>query len=94
VAVEIAQTPAEQKEAAIGEEIRVHDPREGGLGKAEILANRRQRDVHDRHVEHDHQAAEAEHVEGKPAGAIVGDRHRCLSFPVVRGRFRMLRPGR
>jgi hypothetical protein len=37
VAVEVAEPTAEQEKAAEGEEIRVHDPRERGLGKAEIL---------------------------------------------------------
>ena len=39
-----------------------------GLGKAEVGANRRQRDVDDRDVEHGHQDAEADDAEGQPAG--------------------------
>src|ERR1041385_1751822 len=34
-----------------------------------------QGDVHDRRVEHDHEACGAERVEGEPAGAIVCDGH-------------------
>ena len=66
---EIAEAATEQKEAAEGDQVRVHDPREGLLGEAEVLANRRQRDADDRHVEDDHQVAEAENQEGEPAGA-------------------------
>ena len=55
VAVEVAEPPAEQQEAAEGEQIGVHDPGERGLREAEVLPDRRQRDVHDRRVEDDHQ---------------------------------------
>jgi hypothetical protein len=41
-----------------------HDPGERGLGEAEVLADRGQRHVDDRGVEHDHQRAEAEDDEG------------------------------
>ena len=57
VAEEVAEPAAEQEEAAEGEQVGVHDPRERGLGEAEVLADRRQGDVHDRRVEDDHQVA-------------------------------------
>ena len=69
MAEQVAEATAEQEEAAVGEQVAVDDPRERRLGEAEILTDRRQRDVHDRHVEDDHQAAEAEDVQREPAGA-------------------------
>ena len=79
VAEQVAEPAAEQQEAAEGEQVRVHDPRERGLGEAEIVPDRRQRDVHDRRVEDDHQAAQAEDVEREPAGAAVQG-HRSVAF--------------
>ena len=60
MAVEVAEPAAEQQEAAEGQQVGVDDPRERGLREAEVVPDRRQRDVHDRRVEHDHQVAEAE----------------------------------
>ena len=57
VPVEVAEPPAEQQEAAERQQVRVHDPRQRRLREAEIVPDRRQRDVHDRRVEHDHQRA-------------------------------------
>ena len=75
VAEQVTQAAAEEQEAPEREQVGVHDPRERGLGEAEIGADRRQRHVHDRRVEHDHQGAEAEHVESDPAFLCV-DGHR------------------
>ena len=80
VAEEVAEPPPEEQEAAVREQVRVDDPRQRALGEAEILPDRRQRHVHDRHVENDHQAAQAEDVQGEPAGAVIGDGHRWLPF--------------
>ena len=71
VAEQVAEPAAQQQEAAEGQQVGVHDPRERFLGEAEIGANRGQRDVHDRRVEHDHQVAQAEDVEREPACAAV-----------------------
>jgi hypothetical protein len=68
-AEEITQPPAEEQETAEGEQIGVHDPRERFLGEAEILADRGERDVHDCPVEDDHQIAQAQDEQGKPAAA-------------------------
>jgi hypothetical protein len=54
---EVAQPPAQEKEAAEGQQVRVHDPRERRLGEPEVVPDRGQGDVHDRPVEHDHQVA-------------------------------------
>ena len=48
VAEEVAQPAAEEQEAAEGEQVRVHDPRERRLGEPEVLLDRRQRDADDR----------------------------------------------
>ena len=69
VTEQVAEPPAEQQAAAVSQQVRVHDPRERGLGEAEVVLDRRQRDVHDRHVQHDHQRRETQHVEGDPATA-------------------------
>jgi hypothetical protein len=79
VAVEVAETPAEEQEPAVREDVRVHDPRERCLGEAEIGADRRQRHVHDRRVEHDHQVPQAEDVERQPACSSV-EFHRGLNL--------------
>jgi hypothetical protein len=73
VPVEVAEAAAEKEEPAEEEHVRVHDPGEGCLGESEVLADRRERDVHDRRVEHDHEAAEREHGEGEPAAAVICD---------------------
>ena len=67
LAEEVAQPPAEEEEAPEGEQVGVHDPRERGLGEAEVLLDRGQGDVHDRAVQHDHQVAEAKHPQCEPA---------------------------
>jgi len=67
MAEEIAEPSAEQQKAAEGEEVGVHDPGKRGLGEAEILPDRRKRDVHDRRVEYDHQSAQAEDDQREPA---------------------------
>ncbi len=71
VPVEVAEPPAEEQEAPEREQVGVDDPRERALGESEVLADRRQRDVHDRRVEDDHQVSRAEDEEGKPARAAV-----------------------
>jgi hypothetical protein len=64
---QVAEPPTEEQEPAEGEQVGVHDPGERLLREAEVLADRRQRNADDRHVEHDHQVAEAEHDEREPA---------------------------
>jgi len=64
---QVAEPAAQQQEPAEGEQVGVDHPGQARLGEAEVLTDRRQRDVHDRRVEHDHQVAQAEHAEGEPA---------------------------
>ena len=66
-AEDVADPPAEQQEAAERQRVAGDDPLEAVLGEVEILLDRRQRDVHDRDVEHHHQIRDAEHREGLPA---------------------------
>ena len=63
----VAGAPAEQQEAAERQRVAGDDPLEAVLGEVEVLLDRRQRDVHDRDVEHHHQVRDAEHREGLPA---------------------------
>ena len=65
---EVAEPAAEQQEAAEREQVGVDDPGERGLGEPEVLSDRRQRDAHDRHVEDDHQVAQAEDVRARASG--------------------------
>ena len=69
VAEQVAEPAREQQEAAEGEQVGVDHPGQRGLREAEVGADRGQRDVHDALVEHDHQVAEAEHVEREPAAS-------------------------
>ena len=71
MAEEIAQPSAQQQKAAEGQQIGVHDPDQRGLGEAEIGPDRRQGDVHDRGIQHDHEVAEAKDDEGQPARPAV-----------------------
>ncbi len=71
VAEEVAEPPAQQEEATERDQVGVHDPRQRLLGEAEVLPDRRQSHPHDRHVEDDHQVAQAEHEQCQPAFAVV-----------------------
>ena len=79
VPVEIAEPPAEQEEAAEGEQVGVDDPSERGLGESEVGPDRWQRDVHDRRVEDDHQRASTQHEEREPSSAGVHEHRLILS---------------
>ena len=68
---QVTEPAAQQQEAAEGQQVRVDDPGERRLGEAEVGSDGRERDVHDRRVEHDHQVAEAQHDQRRPTGAAV-----------------------
>ena len=61
----------QQEQAAEGDQVGVDDPGEVALAEAEVVLDGGQRDVHDRGVEHDHQHADAQHVERDPARAVL-----------------------
>ena len=67
VAVQVAEAPAEQQEPAERQQVGVDDPRQRRLREAQVGLDRRQRDVHDRRVEDDHQRPEAQDGKGYPA---------------------------
>ena len=69
-AEQVRRAAAEQQEAAEHERVRVDDPLQAALGEAEVALDRRQRDVHDRGVEHDHELRDREHRERLPAARI------------------------
>ena len=97
---EVAQPSAQKQETAEGDQVRVHDPGELLVREAEVVLDRRERDADDRHVQHDHQVAEAQHQEGQPAAAVV-ECHRVGPFAVIvletsdrmRARNSSVRPG-
>ena len=72
--VEVAKPSAEHQAAAEGQQVRVDDPRQRAVGESEVLLDRRQRDVHDRLVEDDHQRAEAQHRQRDPSRGCWGGR--------------------
>jgi hypothetical protein len=71
MAIQVAEPPAEQQKAACREQVGVDDPGERALGKLQTFTDRRQRDVHDRDVKHDHQDTHAQYRERKPAPAVM-----------------------
>ena len=85
---QVAEAAGQQQQAAERDQVGVHDPGQARLGEAEVVLDRRQRHVHDRPVEDDHQHPGAEHVEGEPAP--FRDRPLgCLGSPRCRRRCRL-----
>ncbi len=70
LAVEVAEPPAEQQEAAVRDHISVHHPDQRRVAEAQVGLDRGQGDVDDRGVDHDHELARAQQVEGEPAFAL------------------------
>ena len=67
---QVAEAPGEQQQPAEADQVGVDHPGEARLREAEVVLDRRQRDVHDGHVENDHQHSRAEHVERNPAVSV------------------------
>ena len=67
---QVGHAPAQQQEAAEGQHVGVDDPGQVLLGEVEVLADRRQRDVDDRRVEHDDELGAAEQRQRQPAAAL------------------------
>jgi hypothetical protein len=76
-AEQVGQLPAREQEHAERQRVGVHDPLELRYGDAEVGADRRQRDVHHRVVEHDHEQAERDGDERPPLAVLVRE-HPCL----------------
>jgi hypothetical protein len=78
--VQVARPAAQDQETAEGQGVQRHDVLEVRLAQAEIRPQRRQGDVHDRRVEHDHELGGAEQeqrgsaVAGAAAGVVDGGR--------------------
>ncbi len=64
---QIPEPAGKEEQAAEGDQVGVDHPREIRLRESEIALDRRQRDVHDRHVEDDHQRPDAQHDKRDPA---------------------------
>ena len=58
---QVGGAAAEQEEAGEGERVGVDDPLQPGVGETEAAVDRRQRHVHDRDVEDDHELRQADH---------------------------------
>ena len=63
---EVARAAAQQKESPEDERVRVHDPLQVGVGHLEVGLDRRQRDVHDRRIEDDHELRQADEDQDEP----------------------------
>ena len=63
---QVARAAAEEQEAAEGQRICIDDPLQVGVRDLQVLLNRRQRDVHDGRVEHDHELRHADEHEHEP----------------------------
>ncbi len=74
---EVAEPAREQQEAAERDQVGVDDPRQVGLGDAEIGLDRRQCDVHDRSVDRVHEHRQADDAERDPAPAVPRARGGC-----------------
>ena len=73
---QVAEPPGQQHEAAVGDQVGIHHPREAGLREAEVALDRRERHVDDGLVEDDHQKPGAEDEQRQPARAGRLDRRR------------------
>ena len=72
-AEDVAQAPAGDEQHGEAQRVGVDGPFEAADRRVQVLLDRRQRDVHDRVVEHDHEQREAHRAEGPPAAVVVGD---------------------
>ena len=87
-AEDVAQAPAGDEQHGEGQRVGVDRPLQARDGDVEVALDRRQRDVHDRVVEHDHEQREAHRAERPPAAVVVadrGEREAMRSPQVVRG---------
>ena len=84
---QVAGAPAEQQEAAEQQRVRVDDPLEVRFGHLEIRLDRRQRDVHDRRVEHDHELRETDEDEDEPRIRATGGHASNVAAPRTALRF-------
>ena len=72
---QVGQPAAEQEQAAEGQGVGGHHPLEAGGAEVEVVLDGGQGDVHDRHVEDDHELGQADHDEDhavRRTGPTVG----------------------
>ena len=86
-AEDVAEPAAEQQQAAEGQRVGGDDPLEAAAAEAERLLDVRQRDVHDRRVEHDHQLRRRD--DGQREAEVTRDV--CAGFGRRPGRHRLAR---
>jgi hypothetical protein len=72
-AEQVGQLPAREHEHAEGERVAVEHPLELGDPDAEVVLDRRQRHVHDRVVEHDHEEPECDGSQRPPLAVFLGE---------------------
>jgi hypothetical protein len=75
---EVRRSTAEQQEAAEDERVAVDDPLEARRREVEVGLDRRQGDVRDGRVEHDHELRDADEDEDEPAVGLLLLRHAVL----------------
>ena len=78
-AEQVGHPPAQQQEAAERERVGVHDPRQVGACEVQVLADRGQRHVHDRRVDHDHELGHRQQQQGEILGSDLGALGQSLS---------------
>ncbi len=64
--VEVGRPAAEQQETGEGQGVRIDDPLQVRIAEVQVVLYRRQRDVHDGRVEHDHELPHAHDGEDEP----------------------------
>ena len=72
-AEDVAEAPAGHQQDRERQRVAVDRPLEAREARAEVALDRRQRDVDDRVVEHDHEQREAHRAERPPLAVRVGD---------------------
>jgi hypothetical protein len=72
------RAPAEQQHAAEEDGVRGDDPLQALLAEVEVGLDRRQGDVHDCHVEDDHELGGHDQGQGKPSPSVLEGSHTAL----------------
>ena len=73
--------PAEQQQPAEGQRVRVDHPLQARPGKAQRPLDVRQRNVHDRRVQHHHQLRRGQHQQGQARAALAAARRAAAGWP-------------
>src|SRR5262249_52461483 len=75
---QVGEPTAEQQHAAEEDGVRGDDPLQALLAEVEVGLDRREGDVHDRHVEDDHELGGNDQGQGKPSSSVLEGRHTTL----------------